>query len=99
MNLNYDPTPTALLQLIATADSSLETHNLAVDYDGEVIIDPDLYYPNIPIDKYKVCTQVRDISLHNVDMVKALCRSLLTIFERDMYYIDIDHSNSMRIAA
>ena len=100
MNLNYDSSHMALLQLIATADASLDTHNIAIDYDGEVIIDPELQYPNVSLDRYKFCTHVRDISLRNTEMVKALFRSLLTIFDWDMYYIvDNRGDNKMSIAA
>jgi hypothetical protein len=97
MNLNYDSSHTSLLELIATADTSLETHNLAIDFDGEVIIDPELYFPQVPLEKYKFCTHVRDISLRKSEMVQALFRSLITIFDRDMYYMD--HDDKMRIAA
>jgi hypothetical protein len=37
MNLFYDPSILGLRQLVDTADKSLSTHNIVIDFDGEVI--------------------------------------------------------------
>jgi hypothetical protein len=99
MNLNYDPTEAALLSLISTTDSSMDIHNLAIDYDGEVIIDPEIHYPGVAVDRYRFCAHVRDASLRNIDMVKALCYSLLKVFETEVYYMDTDRNDPLTAAA
>jgi hypothetical protein len=47
MNLFYDPSLIALSQLIDNADKSLPAHNIVVDYDGEVIIDPEKKFAGV----------------------------------------------------
>jgi len=81
MNLNYDPTETEFLAFVASADRQLDSHSIAIDYDGEVIIDAEKHYPHVPSDRYKFFTHIRDISLHSMDMLMALYKSLRLIFE------------------
>lgn len=80
MNLNYHTSETDILAFVAGADQELDTHAIAIDFDGEVIIDPEKHFPHVPTSKYKFCTHVRDISLHSRDMVSALYFALRTIF-------------------
>lgn len=81
MNLFYDSSASALHDLVASADSKLFVHNIAVDYDGEVIIDPELHYPHVDLDRYKFCIQVRKASLHNLRKLQTLYQALLSTFK------------------
>jgi hypothetical protein len=78
MNLIYDQTPDALQELAVVADRSLPVHNIAVDFDGEVIIDPELHYPNVDLRRYKFCTQIRDASLRNARKIQDLHQVLMS---------------------
>ena len=97
MNLNYDTDVAEFEALLATADKKLNAHNIAIDYDGEVIIDPEKHFPNVPTEKYKFCAHVKDMSLQSIDMVRALHKALLGIFEKDVFYMD--NSDMRSIAA
>ena len=97
MNLNYDLTQEALQELIATADRTITSHNIALDFDGEIIIDPEKHYPNVDIRRYKFCTHVKDASLRSKEMVEALYRSLVAMFQDEQLYIG--NRGDMNIAA
>ncbi len=58
MNLFYDPSLLALRQLVNNANASQPVHNVAVDFDGEVIIDPEMHFPNVAINRYKYHTSI-----------------------------------------
>ena len=47
MNLFYDPSISALRQLVDSSDKAVKVHNVVVDFDGEVIIDPEMKYQGI----------------------------------------------------
>jgi len=49
MNLFYDPSITELRQLVDSAEKSINVHNVVVDFDGEVIIDPEMKYKGIDL--------------------------------------------------
>jgi hypothetical protein len=89
MNLNYETTETDFLAFVASADRQLDTHSVAIDYDGEVIIDAEIHYPHVPSYRYKFFTHVRDVSLDSMDMMISLFVSLRFIFEEgaDLWYI------------
>jgi hypothetical protein len=98
MNLHTDTTKEALTELIATADTKIPAHNIVIDYDGEVIIDPELHYPNVDVDRYKFCTNVKDKNLHNSEVIQVLHEVLLTIFETQSKSMG-DYLSAMGIAA
>ena len=52
MNLFFNPSIHELRKLIKDVDPNHAVHNLVVDGDGEVLIDPDLREPNIDINKF-----------------------------------------------
>ena len=54
MNLFINPSIQELNQLLSQCDASTPNHNLVVDYDGEVLIDPDLSQPEIDLDRFKL---------------------------------------------
>jgi hypothetical protein len=96
MNLNYHTTETEFLAFADSADRQLAIHSIAIDHDGEVIIDAEIHFPHISSDKYKHYTHVRDISLHNMSMLKALYRSLRLILDEGFRHND---DQPMKIAA
>lgn len=53
MNLFINPSIQELDKLLSQCDASTPNHNLVVDYDGEVLIDPDLQQPEIDLDRFK----------------------------------------------
>ncbi len=97
MNLIYDQTPDAISELIVKADKSLFVHNVAVDFDGEVIIDPERHYPDVDIKRYKFCTQIKDASLRNVKKMQALHRVLMSTFKEQLH--SIGYNNDFSVAA
>ncbi len=80
MNLNYGYDKEALEALIATADVNKYEHNLVIDFDGEVIIDPEYYFPAVPLDKYQYSMVIMDSSLRQHGMTGALYDALERIY-------------------
>lgn len=95
MNLFFDSSASALRDLVASAEPSLFVHNIAVDYDGEVIIDPELHYPQVELERYKFCIQVRKASLQNLHKLQNLYQALLSTFK----FAPLTVSLEMRAAA
>ena len=54
MNLFINPSLPELRKLLTKIDNSASNHNLVVDYDGEVLIDPDLEQPEIDLNRFKL---------------------------------------------
>ncbi len=95
MNLYSDPTMMELRQLIDNADPSLTEHHVAVDFDGEIIMDPEVHYPEVPLYKYKFCVQVR--RKLNTDGIKELFITLIDGFNAQPRHLH--QSKNIRIAA
>jgi hypothetical protein len=74
MNLFYSPSLISLRQLVDTGKKSLSVHNIVVDYDGEVIIDPETKFADIGLNRFKFHTQISSSVKNNV-------RALHTLFE------------------
>jgi hypothetical protein len=53
MNLFFNPSISELRKLIRETDNEKEVHHIVVDYDGEVLIDPDLNQPELNLDRFK----------------------------------------------
>ena len=96
MNLNYDQSPEALVALLATANKELPSHYIAVDYDGEVLIDPELHYPDVDVKRYKFCTQLRKASISNARRLQALHHALMNTLKEQFHSLG---GNEMSIAA
>ena len=79
MNLNYEPTLAELRRLIDSAQKSLTAHNIVVDFDGEVIVDPELKYPGIDLEKFKFRTRISNLAKLNERMLKALYSELTSV--------------------
>lgn len=80
MNLHYEPTIAELRRLIESAQKSLTSHNIVVDFDGEVIVDPELKYPGIDLNRFKFRTRVTNLAKANERMLKALYTELTAVF-------------------
>ena len=96
MNLHYDHSTPALIELISKADTKLLAHNIALDYDGEVIIDPELHYPQVDLRRYKFHTQIRSASMRNMRKLQALQTALLSAYSETLRTIG---GHDLRIAA
>lgn len=80
MNLNYSATTEQLTELIERAQHT-STHNLVIDFDGEVVIDPEVYFPEVALDRYQFSTKILDASLRNIETAQALYAALYVIYE------------------
>ena len=65
MNLNYPYDKASLMALTLTADKKLDVHTLVVDFDGEVLLDPEIHFPGVAVTSYKFCTQLHDEHLRD----------------------------------
>ena len=81
MNLNYPYDKASLQALMLTADKKIDIHSLVVDFDGEVVLDPEIRFPEVEISKYKFCTEVRDENLRDDVQLTSLYDALDEIFK------------------
>ncbi|MEO5569346.1 MAG: hypothetical protein ABIT08_16515 [Bacteroidia bacterium] len=77
MNLFINPSLQELKKLVSQCDISTPTHNIVVDYDGEVLIDPDLQQPEIDLNRFKYRIQLREISKDYINRSSHWMRNLL----------------------
>lgn len=96
MNLYYEPTMFELKRLIDTAHKSLTAHNIVVDYDGEVIIDPELKYPNVSLNKFKFHTRINQAAGYSERRLQALYRMLKNAYEGKVTAM---HIKNIKLAA
>lgn len=89
MNLFYEPTLTELRQLVDSGNQSLNVHNVVVDFDGEVIIDPETKYKGIDLNRFKFRTQINQAIKGNARSMKALFETLLDAYNRGNQAIDL----------
>jgi hypothetical protein len=83
MNLWYKPSIDHLKELIDNAVPSFKEHNIALDYDGEVIIDPEIHYPHVPIHRFKFHTQIGHMAGKRKANLKMLFAELVRAFDPD----------------
>jgi hypothetical protein len=76
MNLNYPYDKASLKALTLTANKKLDVHTLVVDFDGEVVLDPEIYFPGVPASRYKFCTELHDEQLRDEVRLAALYDAL-----------------------
>jgi hypothetical protein len=74
MNLFYQPSIADLRQLVKAGKKSLSVHNIVVDYDGEVIIDPETKYAGIGLNRFKFHTQISQSVKNNARSMSMLFR-------------------------
>ena len=89
MNLFYDPSITGLRQMVAAADKSLPVHNIVVDYDGEVIIDPETKFAGIKLTRFKLHTRISQSIKGKAKNVKNLFETLLATFDNNTRLIEV----------
>jgi hypothetical protein len=77
MNLFINPSLHELRKLFSQCDTSTPNHNLVVDYDGEVLIDPDLEQPEIDLDRFKYRVRLQSISKDYINRGSLWMRNLL----------------------
>ena len=92
MNLNYGYDKSALTALTQTADKNLQEHNLVIDFDGEVLIDPEYYFPNVPISMYQFATKINDATLRDTVLTAALYDAL------EAKYAEINRSANLTVS-
>ncbi len=54
MNLFLNPSEREFRQLIIEAEKNNKFHDVVVDFDGEVLIDPQLEQPDLDLSKFKI---------------------------------------------
>ena len=88
MNLFLNPSLSELQKLITKTDSSKTEHNIVVDYDGEVLIDPDLQQPDINLDRFKFRISLYEMPKDYINRgskwMKKLLNSLVEGWENNM---------------
>ena len=97
MNLFYDPSIIGLRQLIDTSDKSLPTHNIVLDFDGEVIIDPETKYSGIHLNRFKFQTQISQRFKNDARALRSLFETLLAAYNDNGHRIEL-HGNIKRVA-
>ena len=89
MNLFYDPSISELRQLVDSANKSINVHNVVVDFDGEVIIDPEMKYKGIDLGKFKFRTQISMAIKGNARSLRALFETLVEAYNRGEQAIEL----------
>jgi len=62
MNLFLNPSVNELHSLLQNAPESKIIHDVVIDYDGEVLIDPQLEHPDLDLNKFKFRVQLSEFS-------------------------------------
>jgi hypothetical protein len=76
MNLFHNPSVDELHSLIQGASESKNVHDVVLDYDGEVLIDPQLEHPNLDLTKFKFRVQLTEFSKRALAMGSSPLRFL-----------------------
>lgn len=87
MNLFLNPSELEFRQLIIEAEKNNMLHDVVVDFDGEVLIDPQLEQPNFDLNKFKIHIRLnKQIKMAlNSNWLKDLFNNILTSWN-EMYY-------------
>lgn len=87
MNLFLNPSEREFRQLIIEAEKNNKFHDVVVDFDGEVLIDPQLEQPNLDLSKFKIHIQRSQQIKEALDpkWLKYLFNDILIIWN-EMYY-------------
>lgn len=80
MNLNYGYDKQTLTDLVDSAAMNLDEHNIVIDFDGEVVLDPEIHFPDVPLSSYLFASRIKHESLKHGTMVTALYDALEKIF-------------------
>jgi len=90
MNLFYDPSIAHLRQLVDTADKSLLANNIVIDYDGEVIIDPEKKFAGVELSRFKFRTQVTQAVTEDMQSLLNLFETLRAAYNGDRQQMHIN---------
>jgi hypothetical protein len=67
MNLFLNPSLREFRKLFGKGGVQTEVHHVVLDYDGEVLVDPQLEQPDLDLKKFKVHVQLRSLKpLHDL---------------------------------
>jgi len=90
MNLFINPSLSDLYQLICKSKNTNSIHDLVVDYDGEVLIDPQLEQPELQPKKFKLHVQFNELTkkaiLTGSNNLKTLFNNLKNAWESGADY-------------
>ena len=89
MNLFYDTSISSLRQLVETADKSLPVHNVVVDFDGEVIIDPETKFAGVNLSRFKFRTQITQAVKSDARLLRTLFQTLLAAYNDNNHRIEL----------
>jgi len=96
MNLFLNPSVNELHSLLQNAPDSKEVHDVVIDYDGEVLLDPQIVQPDLDLNKFKFWIQLAEFSKQTLQMgsksVNYLFNNLLMAWNSDR-----DNLGSQRI--
>ena len=85
MNLFLNPSVKELSKLIESTEST-KPHNIVVDYDGEVLIDPELKQPELDLSKFMYRLRIRtpkSIIRQGSNWMQNLLNNLLTAWNEN----------------
>jgi hypothetical protein len=88
MNLFHNPSVEDLQSLLKNAAETKNVHDVVLDYDGEVLIDPEVINPHLDdLSKFKFRVQLSEFSKHALMMgaapLKYLYNNLLRAWNSD----------------
>ena len=81
MNLFHEPSLAELRKLVESGQKSLPVHNIVIDYDGEVIIDPEKKYTGVSLNRFKFHTQISNTVKSNARSMRILFETLLSAYQ------------------
>ena len=93
MNLFDNPSVDELQTLLQSAPETKNIHDVVLDYDGEVLIDPQVNHPNLDLSKFKFRVQLTEFSKRALSMSSAPLRYLYNNLLR-AWNADGEFSNS-----
>jgi len=93
MNLFHNPSVDELQTLLQSAPETKNIHDVVLDYDGEVLIDPQVNHPNLDLSKFKFRVQLTEFSKRALSMSSAPLRYLYNNLLR-AWNADGEFSNS-----
>jgi len=76
MNLFHNPSVDELQSLLQSASETKNIHDVVLDYDGEVLIDPQINHPHLDLSKFKFRIQLTEFSKRALSMSSAPLRYL-----------------------
>jgi len=88
MNLFHNPSVDDLRSLLNSAPETKNVHDVVLDYDGEVLIDPQDNQPNLDLSKFKFRVQLTEFSKRAVMVgaapLRYLYNNLMRAWNSDM---------------